>query len=119
MFSSTKLRQVVGVDRAGSFSGASKSLHVSQSTLTKAVADVETSLGYALFFRTARGVVATPEGREFLNRAARIVADFDLLIEDTKSQRQNANQRLRVGISPATIEGLFKPNRSGTREPTP
>lgn len=112
VFSSTKLRQIVGVDRAGSFSGASKLLHVSQSTLTKAVAEVEKDLGYTLFFRTARGVVATPEGREFLDRATRIVADFDMLIEDAKLQREDGDRRLRVGISPAAIEGLF--NRSAS-----
>ena len=107
MFNSTKLRQVVGVDKAGSFSRASASLNISQSTLTKAVADVEVVLGYALFPRNARGVVATPEGREFLNRAARIVADFDLLVEDAKSNRYASDKKLRVGISPATLEGFF------------
>lgn len=107
MLNSTKLRQIAAVDRAGSFSGASKTMNVSQSTLTKAVADVETDLGFALFIRTARGVVATPEGREFLNRAARIAADFEMLAEDIKLQRQHNDQRLRVGISPAIIEGLF------------
>lgn len=110
MFTSTKLRQIVGVDRAGSFSGASKLLNVGQSTLTKAVAEVETDLGFTLFFRTARGVMATPEGRDFLDRATRIVADFDMLIEDAKLNRQEGEQRLRVGISPAAIEGLL--NRS-------
>ncbi|MEM8937044.1 MAG: LysR family transcriptional regulator, partial [Pseudomonadota bacterium] len=69
MFSSTKLRQIVGIDRAGSFSAAARTLNVSQSTLTKAVADIEKDIGYMLFSRTARGVNATPEGREFLNRA--------------------------------------------------
>jgi LysR family transcriptional regulator of abg operon len=107
MFSSTKLRQVVGVDRAGSFSKASDALNISQSTLTKAVADVEVVLGYTLFLRSARGVSATPEGREFLTRAARIVADFDLLIEDARFNRQSSDQKLRVGVSPATLEGFF------------
>ena len=107
MFNSTKLRQVVGVDRAGSFSGASKVLNISQSTLTKAVADVEVVLGFTLFVRTAKGVSATPEGREFLNRAARIVSDFEMLIDDARANRDSSDQKLRVGVSPATLEGLF------------
>ena len=49
MFSSAKLRQIVAIDRAGSFSAAARVLNVSQSTLTKAVADIETDLGLALF----------------------------------------------------------------------
>ena len=107
MFTSTKLRQVVGIDRAGSFSRASKNLNVSQSTLTKAVLDVEQDIGFALFHRTAKGVVSTPEGREFLNRAARIVADFDMLVDDAKSRKVESDNVLRVGISPSSVEGLF------------
>ena len=107
MFTSTKLRQIVAIDRAGSLSAASTVLNVSQSTLTKAVADVEQDLGLAIFHRTARGVSATPEGREFLNRAERIVADFDMLVEDTRSQKEQIERFLRVGISPASQEGLY------------
>ncbi len=107
MFTSTKLRQIVAIDRAGSLSAASQVLNISQSTLTKAVADVEQDLGLAIFHRTARGVSATPEGREFLNRAERIVDDFDMLVEDTRSQKEQIEQFLRVGISPASQEGLY------------
>ena len=107
MFNSTKLRQIVAIDRAGSLSAASKVLYVSQSTLTKAVADVEQDLGLAIFNRTARGVSATPEGRKFLNRAERIVADFEMLVEDTRAQKEQIDQLLRIGISPASQEGLY------------
>lgn len=107
MFTSTKLRQIVAIDRAGSLSAASQVLNISQSTLTKAVADVEQDLGLAIFHRTARGVTATPEGREFLNRAERIVADFEMLVEDTRSQKEQIDQFLRIGISPASQEGLY------------
>lgn len=107
VFTSTKLRQVVGIDRAGSLSAASRQMNISQSTLTKALADVENDLGMALFLRTARGVVATREGREFLARAERIVADFDMLIEDAKSQRSDGEMVLRLGIAPASQEGLY------------
>ncbi len=107
MFTSNKLKQVVGVDRFGSFSAAAEALNISQSTLTKAVADVEQDLGFTLFLRTARGVIATPEGREFLARAERIVADFDVLIEDAKSRKIDADAFLRLGIAPASQEGLY------------
>lgn len=107
MFTSTKLRQIVVIDRAGSLSMAAQVMNISQSTLTKAVADIEKDLGYALFVRTARGVVATTEGREFLNRAERIVADFDMLIEDAKTHKAAGETLLRIGVSPASQEGLY------------
>ena len=98
MFNSTKLRQIVAIDRAGSLSAASKVLYVSQSTLTKAVADVEQDLGLAIFHRTARGVSATPEGRKFLNRAERIVADFEMLVEDTRAQKEQIDRSCELAF---------------------
>ena len=107
MFNSTKLKQVVHVARAGSFSAAAAALNITQSTLTKAVADVEQDLGFTLYHRTAKGVITTPEGREFLARAERIVADFELLVEDTNARKVESETYLRIGISPASLEGLY------------
>ena len=97
-------RQIVAIDRAGSLSAASV-LNISQSTLTKAVADVEQTGQQSSPHRPR--VSATPEGREFLNRAEKIVADFDMLVEDTRSKKEQIEQFLRVGISPASQEGLY------------
>lgn len=106
MFSSNKLRQIVVIDRLGSMSAAAQTLNVSQPTLTKAVADVEQALGFGLFIRNARGVTATPEGRAFLDRAGRIVADFEMLAEDVRSDRTETDLVLRIGVAPAALEGL-------------
>jgi DNA-binding transcriptional LysR family regulator len=45
---------------------------VTQSAITKSVADLESELGYAIFDRTARGVILTEDGRRFIERAARL-----------------------------------------------
>ena len=58
-----KLRHVIGVARAGSFTGATKLLAISQSALTKSVAEVEAQLGYPLFERLPRGVRPTAAGQ--------------------------------------------------------
>ena len=65
----------MAVARVGSFSGASKAVGVTQSAITKSVADLEQQLGFAIFNRTSRGVAMTPEGRDFIDRAARLLAD--------------------------------------------
>ena len=106
MFSANKLRQIVVIDRLGSMSAAAQALNVSQPTLTKAVADIEQGLGFGLFIRTARGVTATPEGRAFLDRAGRIVADFEMLLEDARANRTESDLILRIGAAPAALEGL-------------
>jgi len=103
----TKLRYVVAVDRQGAISAAARALNVTQSAVTKAVADVEQDVGAALFERHARGVTATAEGRGFIDRAARILADVDQLVADVDEGRQTREQVLRIGVSPSSMEGLM------------
>lgn len=101
-----KLRHVIAVDRSGSVSGAARLLHVTQSAVTKNVADVEREIGYPLFDRLARGVATTLAGRNFIDRAMRIVADMDQLIDESRAKRRAREMLLRVIICPASLEGL-------------
>ena len=103
----SKLRHVVAVDRLGSFTAAAEEVRLSQSSITKSVAQVEDELGYSLFDRRARGASATENGREFLDRAARIVADVDGLGRDVASQRARREEVLRVGVAPPSLVGLL------------
>lgn len=103
----TKLKYVVAVDRAQSVSVAAKTLNISQSAVTKAVADIETELGLTLFDRRARGVDTTPDGRAFIDRAARILSDVETLGADMTAARQKREALLRVAVTPASLEGLM------------
>lgn len=103
----SKLRYVVAVDRAGAISAAARDLHITQSAVTKAVADIEAELGFAVFERRARGVVATVAGREFIDRAARILSDMDQLVSDAQTGRETRDRVLRIGIAPPSLEGLM------------
>lgn len=98
-----KLRHVVGVAQAGSFTGAAKALALTQSAVTKSVADVEQMLGLTLFERLPRGVRLTPEGLAFVPRAQRLLEDAgDLLLDIRQFQNLNAG-RLRIGVAPAAV----------------
>jgi DNA-binding transcriptional LysR family regulator len=107
MFSPTKLRHVIAVDRAGSITKAANLLNITQSSVTKSVAEIEREIGYDLFDRKSRGVVTTDDGREFLDRASRIVADLDLLSADAKAGNQSREAVFRIGVCPTSIEGLI------------
>jgi DNA-binding transcriptional LysR family regulator len=102
-----QLRHVVMVYRMGSFTAAAAELNVSQSSVTKSVAWVEQDLGYALFDRRARGVSVTKDGRDFIDRAARIVSDMDRLSADTATERGERNSILRIAVAPPSLEGLM------------
>lgn len=101
-----KLKQIVAVDQAGSISAAARMLGLTQSTLSRSLADIEAEIGYALFDRRARDVVATDRGRDFINRAARITSDLDQLSEDARLAREAGETLIRVGVSPASMQGL-------------
>ncbi len=57
------------VARFGSYSRAAQSLEIGQPTLSKAVSELEKTLGITIFQRSARGVVPSEEGQEFLRLA--------------------------------------------------
>ena len=102
-----KLKHIVAVDQSGSISAAAKTLGLTQSTVSRSLADIENDIGYALFDRRARDVVATERGRPFINRAARIISDLDQLSEDAKATRETGETLIRVGVSPASMQGLL------------
>lgn len=113
-----QLRHVVMVYRMGSFTAAAAELNISQSSVTKSVAWVEQDLGYALFDRRARGVSVTEAGRDFIERAARIVSDMDRLVTDTVAGRGERSAILRIGVAPPSLEGLLnRAIRALLREP--
>ena len=56
------LRYAVEVARTGSISQAAENLFISQPSLSRAIRELETSLGVRLFLRTGRGMRPTLEG---------------------------------------------------------
>lgn len=102
----TKLKHIIFVDRTGSFTSAAQELNVSQSTITKSVAEFEERMKIRLFERHARRVSTTAEGREFIDRANRIINDLDRLVAETLENGNEAAQLVRVSICPPSIEVL-------------
>lgn len=67
----------IEVEKTGSITQAADNLFMSQPTLSKAVKDLEETLGFTVFKRTPRGVVPTRKGTEFLNHAKKIVRQIE------------------------------------------
>ncbi|MCP1503024.1 DNA-binding transcriptional LysR family regulator [Curtobacterium herbarum] len=74
-----QLRYFIEVATEGSISAAADLLYVSQPTLSAAMKDLETRIGRPLFTRSARGVVLTVDGVEFLGYARQVVEQVSLL----------------------------------------
>ncbi|MEM6050622.1 LysR family transcriptional regulator [Erwinia sp. P7711] len=72
-YSPESLLAFVQTVESGSFSAAARALRKSQSTISTAVANLETDLGFALFSREARSPVLTDNGRRALVQVREIL----------------------------------------------
>jgi DNA-binding transcriptional LysR family regulator len=80
-----QIRAFVLVARSGSFTGAAKSMHLTQSALSQLIRELETSLNTRLVDRTTRSVSLTAPGNEFLASAQRILDDLEQAVGNVDS----------------------------------
>ena len=71
------LKYIITVDKYQSISKAAEELYLSQPNISKTIQNVEKEIGFQIFNRTSRGVTTTPEGKEFIKKAHKIVNNFD------------------------------------------
>jgi DNA-binding transcriptional LysR family regulator len=83
-----------------SFSNAAKKLGISQSTLSKHIKQLESSLGGPLFTRTKRNVSLTPLGTLFLEYARRFAQIQQAYTTALQQQSSLTNRVLRIGVFP-------------------
>ena len=69
------------VAAVGSMNKAAEKLYISQPTLTSAIKEMESELGFAIFNRFSKGVSLTPEGKDFLDRARQLYQEYELLMD--------------------------------------
>ena len=73
----TQLRYVVAAAQYGSVTNAALALHVSQPSISLAIAQVERAVGLTLFIRhRGSGTVTTPAGQRFVARSRTLLTEF-------------------------------------------
>lgn len=88
------LKYAVEVERLGSITQAADSLYMAQPNLSKAIKELEDTLGISIFKRTSKGVVPTKKGSEFLIYAKNILSQIEKmesLINPDTDKRQTLN----------------------------
>ena len=88
------LKYAVEVERTQSITQAADNLYMAQPNLSKAIKELEDTLGITIFERTSKGVVPTPKGAEFLAHAKAIliqIEKMELLHTPDNSDRQSFN----------------------------
>lgn len=87
-----QLKYIVVVAEKGKISEAAQELFLSQPSLTNAIHDLESEIGFLIFNRTNRGIAVTKEGSRFLSYARQVVEQMSLLettFLETPPQKQH------------------------------
>ncbi len=85
------LKYAIEVERTGSITQAAENLYIGQPSLSKAIKELEDSLGIVIFKRTSKGAVPTEKGSEFLKYARTVMVQIDkmeMLYRPTNPDRQ-------------------------------
>lgn len=112
------LRYFVETARLSSFTQAAELLHVTQSTISKMVHQLEEELGTPLFVRDGRRLGLTDTGRVVFQRGEEMLATMRTLATEVRDIQAVRRGTLTVGIPPM-INVLFTPVLKAFRERHP
>lgn len=99
----------LAVAREGSFRGAARTLGLSTTALSNAVAKLEMRVGVRLFNRTTRSVSLTDAGRAFVEQAGPALRDLYGAMETVRAQQATPSGTLRINGFPAGAREIMEP----------
>lgn len=119
MFDWNDLRHFLAVARSGSTLAASKSLRVSQATVSRRVSVLEESLGAALFARSASGYTLTPRGCALLPLAEDVETAVRAFDEAAKAEVRRVAGRVLLTTVDFAASSWIIPALARLREQHP
>ncbi|MBR4815816.1 MAG: LysR family transcriptional regulator [Lachnospiraceae bacterium] len=87
---------VLTVAECGSMNKASEKLYIVQPTLTSAIQELENEIGLTIFLRTRKGVIPTPEGKEFLDDIKNFYRHYSLVMQKYEGE---GDYKRKFGVS--------------------
>jgi len=85
-------KYAVEVAKTGSITQAAENLFMAQPNLSKAIKELEETLGIAIFRRTSKGVAPTEKGEQFLVYAKRILAQLERMEDLQRPQSEDCRR---------------------------
>lgn len=83
------LKYVLEVAKTGSITLAAENLFMNQPNLSKAIKELESTIGIEIFKRTSKGIMPTKKGEEFLSYARNILAQIEEMEALYKTDKKN------------------------------
>ncbi|MGQ4877475.1 LysR family transcriptional regulator [Billgrantia sp. LNSP4103-1] len=104
---------------AGTASQAARTLGITQSGVSRSLAQLEENLGIQLFLREKNRLVATPEARELYEEILRLMGNLEELRHSVLALKEFGTSRLRIaavpglsfGFIPRLVAALLEENR--------
>ncbi len=85
------MKYAVQVAKLGSLNKAAETLLIAQPNISRSIKELESDLGISIFNRSAKGMVLTPEGEEFISYAQSIlkqINDVEMLYKQGSPKKQ-------------------------------
>ena len=94
-----QLRDLLAVVSHGGYRAAARALDISQAGLTKSLARLEEEHGVQLLQRTAKGVILTSQGEEFLSHARSVLGEAERAEQWLRNLKVPVAVQVRLGVS--------------------
>ncbi len=95
------LQYAVEIEKTGSISKAAENLYMGQPNLSRAIKELEASLGIAIFSRSSKGMVPTARGEEFLHYAKKVLNEIDV-IENLYKNGEKKKEQFSISVPRAS-----------------
>ena len=90
------MKYAVEVARLGSLNKAAETLMIAQPNISRSIKELEADLGITIFQRSAKGMVLTPDGEEFMDYARDILLRIEKI---EQSYRDGSHKKRKFSIS--------------------
>ncbi|MBR0142335.1 MAG: LysR family transcriptional regulator [Ruminococcus sp.] len=90
-------KYAVEIEKTRSITQAAENLYMAQPNLSKAIKELENSLGITIFRRTSKGVIPTDQGMKFLACAKQILMQIDNMEAISSPERQK-ERKMRISV---------------------
>jgi DNA-binding transcriptional LysR family regulator len=103
------LEYLAALIEAGTMGKAASRLNVSQPAISKAIADLERTLGVRLVDRSRRGIVPTPYGLALAHRSAAIFNDLRQGVQEIDFLSDPTKGEVRIGATEPVVSAIVSP----------
>jgi len=95
-----QLKYLCAVAEHRHFSKAAEACHVTQSTLSAGIQELESQLGVTIFERNKKNVLITPLGEKILRQARLLLGNAEDLVAIAQASQAPLSSELRLGVIP-------------------